>query len=269
MSSEKTKNSNKRARHWTFIVYPESAPQGWIDKLSDEGLLGCISPLHDKDINPDGTKKKEHYHVLLTFSGMKSFNQIKQITQSINSPIPQIVHGVKGLIRYFTHEDNPEKVHYNPYDIKPFGGFDLDLYTKPTETERLVLIGEMVDFIIANEVYEYSEFVKYCRYSKPEWFRSLVNNSTYFISNYIKSLRMSATSSAPVGARFEVSDNGLIINSVTGEVFDREGKQAEGEDCSVSNTEKCILHNKSVDIHLSNNNKSVDTLANDRSDDNE
>src|SRR5690625_6212064 len=84
------KNKNQRTRNWSIIVYPESAPENWIDILQKEYVKMVVSPLHDKDVNPDDTLKKAHYHVLFMFDGVKSYNQVKSIADSVNAPIPQI-----------------------------------------------------------------------------------------------------------------------------------------------------------------------------------
>ena len=55
------KNVKKRA--WGGVIYPESLPENWLEILQNSGLQIAISPLHDKDINPDGTIKKPHYHI--------------------------------------------------------------------------------------------------------------------------------------------------------------------------------------------------------------
>ena len=47
-----------RARTWTFILYPESAPENWRYILDGYHIPWVESPLHDKDVNPDGTVKK-------------------------------------------------------------------------------------------------------------------------------------------------------------------------------------------------------------------
>lgn len=66
-----------KSRYFTFLVYPESAPEEWIDKLEETGFPMAISPLHDKDLDKnlmekrgDGEiiYKKAHYHVLLVLS---------------------------------------------------------------------------------------------------------------------------------------------------------------------------------------------------------
>lgn len=38
-------------------MYPESMPKNWREILQKTGCPIAISPLHDKDINPDGTPK--------------------------------------------------------------------------------------------------------------------------------------------------------------------------------------------------------------------
>ena len=60
-----------KTRNWVTIVYPESAPKDWRDKLREECIQAVVSPLHNADANPDGEQKKEHYHVMLLFDGPK------------------------------------------------------------------------------------------------------------------------------------------------------------------------------------------------------
>lgn len=47
-----------RTRNFGTVVYPESAPENWQTILSELCIPCFISPLHDKDINPDGETKK-------------------------------------------------------------------------------------------------------------------------------------------------------------------------------------------------------------------
>ena len=61
--------SSEKGRDWTFIVYPESAPDNWRELLDDTHLRWIESPLHDKDVNEDGEIKKPHWHILLSFEG--------------------------------------------------------------------------------------------------------------------------------------------------------------------------------------------------------
>ena len=83
------------------------------------GLQCAISPLHDKDMNPDNTPKKPHYHVILTYSGPTSYNVVKALTDGFNQPIPQALEQVRGYYRYLTHKDNQRKLSMMSERLRP------------------------------------------------------------------------------------------------------------------------------------------------------
>ncbi|MEB8265637.1 Rep family protein, partial [Mammaliicoccus sciuri] len=58
--------TKEKARYFTFLLYPESIPEDWINKLESLDIPMAISPLHDKDLSTvEGQKyKKAHYHVI-------------------------------------------------------------------------------------------------------------------------------------------------------------------------------------------------------------
>lgn len=49
---------NVKKRNWAFLVYPESAPENWLQILQATGLQCAISPLHDRDLNATGEPKR-------------------------------------------------------------------------------------------------------------------------------------------------------------------------------------------------------------------
>lgn len=69
----------KRTRNYATVVYPESAPIDWIRLLQEQCVPALISPLHDKDLNTDGTLKKEHFHVMILFDGVKTSEQAQEV----------------------------------------------------------------------------------------------------------------------------------------------------------------------------------------------
>ena len=85
-----------KKKYWAFVLYLESAPENWKELLQLRGIPVCISPYHDKDINPDGTPKKPHYHIILCFPNTTTYNNVKNITDSLNQPIPISLDAVKG-----------------------------------------------------------------------------------------------------------------------------------------------------------------------------
>lgn len=56
-----------RVRNWSWIVYPESAPENWRQLLDETGEKWIESPLHDKDINETTDEiKKPHWHIIIS-----------------------------------------------------------------------------------------------------------------------------------------------------------------------------------------------------------
>lgn len=192
--SEK-KSTDNRARTWTFVLYEESAPENWRDMLDEQHIQWVESPWHDKDMNANGEPKKKHKHILLMFSGKKSYEQIKEITDSLKQPIPQRCHDARALVRYMAHLDNPEKAQYNVNDIKPHGGVDVSEMLKPSSSERYSLIRDMIDYIRSKGVTEFQDLMDYAAEEHfSDWFPLLCDNSAYIIGQYIKSQRHRAIS---------------------------------------------------------------------------
>lgn len=188
--NEEYARTDSRTRNWTFVLYPESAPNDWHDKLDELHIPWVESPLHEYDTNPDGEVKKAHIHVVLQFRNKKSYSQIKAITDSISQPRPEPVADIRGMCRYLIHRDNPEKYQYEFNDIICHQGFDISDYFNATKTERYQLIAEMIDYCSENHVIEFSDLLLYARYNRPDdWFRVLSDNSAMIMNLYIKSLR--------------------------------------------------------------------------------
>ncbi|WP_368276451.1 Rep family protein [Coprococcus sp. RTP21204st1_G4_RTP21204_210225] len=65
-----------RKDYWLFEFYPDSAPENWRE-IINSWLVDClVSPLHDSDVNEDGTPKKPHWHGILFFDSVKSFEPL-------------------------------------------------------------------------------------------------------------------------------------------------------------------------------------------------
>jgi len=182
------KNIDVRARAWTFIVYPESAPDNWREILDGYFVPWSCSPLHDSDLNAIGEPKKSHWHILMSFAGKKSYTQIMTISERICGTSPQICHDQKGLVRYFTHRDNPEKAQYRQQDIEAHNGFDLEEYLKPTTSECMAMQDEMVAWCFKNRITDFADLKVYALHERPDWSRELCR-SCFQITQFIKSMR--------------------------------------------------------------------------------
>lgn len=182
---EKNKKDT-RVRVWSAIVYPESAPENWRDVLDKDHLAWVESPLHDKDVNPDGEVKKPHWHIMMFFDGKKSFEQIKEITDSINCPIPQAVKNPKGMARYLIHMDNPEKYQYEKDKIVCHGGIDIDSYFELSASSRSAVLNEIYAFILDSEIENFADFIRYCLDNEEyDWLDISSNRNTMSINKLI------------------------------------------------------------------------------------
>lgn len=176
-------------RHWTFLVYPESAPNNWKEILQETGCQIAISPLHDKDENPDNELKKPHFHILICFPGPTTFRKVNTLCSQLNSPIPKRVLSIIGIYRYLTHLDNPEKYQYNEEDIVVLNGFDIKEYNGLTTSQTLVIKKAIQKLIIDNHLTEYSDLMDYIIDNLSNDFYQVASNNTLFFDRYLSSRR--------------------------------------------------------------------------------
>ena len=174
-----------RVRLWATVVYPESAPDDWQSIISDLMIPCYISPLHDRDLNSDGTPKKAHHHVLFVFDCKKSRQQIEEITKQFGGVGQELVKSKRGYARYLCHMDNPEKAQYSPEDVIVIGAEDyFSLVSLPTDKYKN--IREMIAWCIENNNFYYSDLCQYAMENRDDWFRTLCDNGTYVVKEYLK-----------------------------------------------------------------------------------
>lgn len=176
-----------RTRNFATIVYPESAPDNWIQLLRDSCLNVFISPLHDSDLNPDGEIKKPHYHVLVMYASVKSQAQFLDFASAFGGVGQEKVNSLRGYARYLCHLDNPEKHQYNIDDVISIGSEDyFNVISLPSD--KYSAIREMIDFINNNHIVAFSDLLEYCSINNESWFRCLCDNGTYVVKEYLKSV---------------------------------------------------------------------------------
>lgn len=215
MAGKKTSgNKDTRTRNWSLVLYPDSVPDNWRNIIDDMHIEWVESPLHDKDLNADNTPKKPHWHILLMFGGVKSYEQVKEVTDLLNAPIPQRCHNAKAMVRYMAHIDNPDKAQYNISDIKAYGGVDLSELLRPSSSERYSLIREMINYVKDNSICEFQDLMDYASENRfDDWFPLLCDNSAYVVGQYIKSQRHRKNNC-------KQNYDGFTVDPETGEVFE-------------------------------------------------
>ena len=112
-----------------------------------------------RSVNPTGESKKAHYHVILSYEGPTTYNNVKRLTDSLNQPIPQPLEQVRGYYRYLTHEDNPEKAQYRKADIETLNGFAIQDFVEMTKSEVGKRTREIIQLIREGGITEYSDLI--------------------------------------------------------------------------------------------------------------
>ena len=179
--------ASKRERYWTFIVYPESAPENWKEILQETGVQWAISPLHDKDINITGEKKKPHWHVIGFWKGPTSYDRVLDLTEEIKATIPQRVMAPVGAIRYLTHKDNPEKAQYDEREITTINGLDLKDINGLTQTMVESIKREIIHLARELQITEYSSMYDWLDDKDMTDMIDVLSNHTIFFNAYFKS----------------------------------------------------------------------------------
>lgn len=177
MTTEKTTaKAPKEAKAWnfTFLLYPDSAPENFIDLLTEkQDFPIAVSPLHNQDPieNPDKVDretlekyngmKKPHYHCIIRANGPLTAGAIrKRLQNSLGRPeavgMVQICHNVKGAYEYLTHESidaKRKKKHVYPKeDIKIINDYDITRYVTISADERKQNYRIVCDLICAYQL---------------------------------------------------------------------------------------------------------------------
>ena len=211
-----------RSRNWLAVIYPDDLPDDYLDKIEATGINAIISPLHNADFNADGTAKKLHRHLVLTFDSVKTAEQVHKwfgelfgvvITEefqefsdmngnivkgdkigekiSVNGvAMPQKCANKIGAVRYLIHMDNPEKAQYDKADIICFGGANIEEMIKASADETFVMQATVESIIEEQGFTEYAVVAKYLRESDFDLYKTFTTHTMHF-NAFIKSRRHS------------------------------------------------------------------------------
>lgn len=183
----------KKSRAYTGVGYKDSLVENW-EEILNETHLQYAYAYHDKDINPNGEDKKPHYHIIIYWEGPTTYKTAKEIFDKIGiaNGIIQPVSSVRGMIRYFTHKDNPEKYQYNDNIVQVRNGFDIDNFIELTATQKKEYKKVIQEIIVNMEILEYSDLMDYLLFEeKIDYLYDVASTNTYYFKSYIDSKRNS------------------------------------------------------------------------------
>jgi len=187
---EKIRNPPNKSKYFCAILYPDSSSYN-TDKIilamAEEHLTFAVSPIHDRDVDINGSPKKRHYHLLLAYSSATTLNNIRAWLNACGMPESEL-HSVRvcasgvGYFRYLTHKDNPEKTQYDVNDIRVFNDSD-ELFKKFSKTasekiDDLVRIFQIVDEL---NTISFHKLIQYLMLNERDLFKLLTSSSALAI----------------------------------------------------------------------------------------
>lgn len=192
------KRAGLRTRNWTVIFYPEDLPDDWQSQIDELHVKWIESPLHDKDVNADGTPKKPHIHTLFMFENVKNAEQVREMFsglfgESENGSIIGVATVNEksragdrcAVVRYMAHMDNPDKAPYDPNEIKGHNGADPAEILRYSATETREMIVAIEEFIEQNQITNLLTFSNMIRYQHPEWHTLVSTKMTFWFNSII------------------------------------------------------------------------------------
>ncbi|CAI3523979.1 replication protein RepB [Enterococcus cecorum] len=166
----------EKSRYFTFLIYEDSAPEGYLDILESLNIPIAVSPWHDEDektekLTPEEQRlvdqgkvvyKKKHRHCIYIASNPVTSNAVRNKLQrlfkeytdkNVVSEVKIITTSVANMYAYLTHESKDAikqgKHIYDSKDIVLLSNFDLSRYqVLDAETKE-----DILDRII-NVIYE-------------------------------------------------------------------------------------------------------------------
>lgn len=191
---EEKNRKGKQRKIWWGYLYPDSAPEDWLDQARKSGCE-MLAMFHDQDLDATGLEKEPHWHVVVRFSHAVTAKEAKEflVPLGVKEASIQYRDSWTAVARYLCHMDDPNKAQYDPSLVVEIGGADyLNAINRTADKYRVV--AEMQDWVAepmnsGNQPRSFGELNDFSRINNLEWFMSLCDNSAVIMREFCKSKR--------------------------------------------------------------------------------
>lgn len=199
------KQTPTKARAFTGLIYPDSAPADYRDQLRDSLSMWLLSPLHCpdpiEDLNTGALKTlKLHIHTMYLHSNTIT----PRLARDIFSRFPWIVIPPKdecfmvsskaNLTRYFLHLDQPEKEQFQgkPEELlTSLNNFPIELERELSRADKRQLKVNCLSLIRDRNITEYNELLN-CLMDTQDWeLFDFATQNTLMLQGYLAGCRWS------------------------------------------------------------------------------
>lgn len=179
------------------VFYPDSCPVDNVIEHIFPRFKVCMSPIHNRDLDKNGTLKKAHYHLL--FIGNLSQADKNYISKITTMKYFEPIYCFDGAYHYLYHWDKktdwylPDKAHYWSADIKRSDLFEYESDSNNSSDNYPYLLFDLLQMCTG-----FADFFRYVRDLEDMDFFSYCLSKNTFINNYYRS--------CDIGSRVSDSD---------------------------------------------------------------
>lgn len=181
----------------SLLLWFDSVPSDWIERVSSLGHPCLVSPRHDKDILEDGSAKKPHYHLLFLFNGRKTGKECQYIADYVSDQMDYswlYVADRQVMARYECHLDSPKKHRYPVSELLSINGAPIEkLIAKAADEDDYVdeTLNDIFNYISNTHCIYFNQLIDFARDNdKGSWIRRLRKDLTPIVKAYMAGLRL-------------------------------------------------------------------------------
>lgn len=153
---------NDRSKYWCLVLYPREDPkhEKALDYIISNYKYAFIE--HNKDIDENGSLKKKHTHVVISFNNYKWRNSLSEELE-IQPNYLEKVRNLESVLKYLIHFNDIKKYQYKIDDVCGNLKEKLIQYIKNDKEDENDKLINLLDYIDSSYTYiSLSSFVRYC-----------------------------------------------------------------------------------------------------------
>lgn len=188
-----------RYRNFTFLLYPDSAPEDWISILKKSLIPMYVSPhIKDKDLVHEEEDRKDHDHIMVMFDSPKNADCLDDLIKEVHGVKPPlqtfVVQNARSMARYLTHMDQPEKYPYwmDPeHEVIELNGItpykEFVKSNAESKALRLQMTKDIIDFARKHHITSFSQMCAHCSDNDlDDWLSLLMWENSFGFSAFFK-----------------------------------------------------------------------------------
>lgn len=197
-------------RQISILLWLDSAPSDWYDRIQGLGYECLISPLHDKDVLEDGTAKKAHYHVFFLFPGKKTADQCQFIADTVSGQVDYpflFVPDRKVHARYLCHLDSPHKHRYPLVEVVQVNGASILKWASDDDKDQQddEILNDILSWIRERRCRFFNQLLDYALDNHLHlWVSRLKKDLTPIVKAYMQGLTLEVDNEIKSLARYKL-----------------------------------------------------------------